>query len=386
MNINVLRPDYDARTKKELLKVLDSGWVGQGPKVKEFEEKFAAYVNKKFCVMTNSCTSALDLCLKAYGINGGELITTAFTFVSDAWVGENNGMEVTFADILPDTLCIDPASVQITPRTRAIIAVDSHGRLADIPALKAKFGGLVVEDAAHACYTPNAGKFADITCWSFQAVKSLPIFDGGAITTDDGEIYNKLKTLTWLGIEKSTWDRVGKQGYSWKYDILQATGTKSYMTDVQAVIGLGQLRRLDKLTARRREIQDMYNQAFMGQEWFGPKFEDSFTCQYYTQRFMARDDLAEFLAAKGIATSVHFYPLSETTYWKKAKKNPLPVTDELWPKILTLPCYFTLTDKQVNYIIKAVKDFYAKELANRQHGVTWNPPENNGGQAEPPPA
>ena len=177
INIPVLKPDYDKQTKKDLLKVLDSGWVGQGPKTAEFEKEFAKYVGKKYCVMTNSCTSALDLCLKVYDIKGGELITTPFTFVSDAWVGENNGMDVTFADIDPQTFCIDPQSVKITPQTKAIIAVDSHGRLADIKALRAKFDGLVIEDAAHACYTPGAGLDADITVWSFQAVKSLPFIE-----------------------------------------------------------------------------------------------------------------------------------------------------------------------------------------------------------------
>lgn len=358
-NIPVLRPDYTKQTEKELIKVLRSGWVGQGPKTAEFELEFAKYVGKKYCIMTNSCTSALDLCLKVYNIKGGELITTPFTFVSDAWVGEANGMDVTFADIDPQTLCIDPETIKITPQTKAIIAVDSHGRLADIKAIRAKFDGLVIEDAAHACYTPGAGKYADITVWSFQAVKSLPIFDGGAITTDDEAIYKKLKTLTWLGVEKSTWDRVSKKGYSWQYDITQAQGIKAYMTDVQAVIGLGQLKRLDKMTARRREIQTMYNQAFLGQPWFH-KFQDSYTVQYYTQKFKDRDKLAEFLAEKGISTSVHFYPLSETIYWKKAKKNPLPVTDTIWKEILSLPCFNSLKNSEVKYVIKSVKEFYGK--------------------------
>ena len=132
MNIPVLRPDYDEQTKKELLEVLDSGWVGQGPKTFEFEEKFAEYVGAKYCVMTNSGTTALDLCLKVYDIKGGELITTPMTFVSDAIVGEWNGMDVTFADIKEDDLCIDPDKLNVKINCRAIISVDSHCRLADI--------------------------------------------------------------------------------------------------------------------------------------------------------------------------------------------------------------------------------------------------------------
>lgn len=354
-NIPVCRPDYDQQTKDELLAVLDTGWVGNGPKVLEFEKMFAEKVGAKYAIATNSATSALDLCLKAYEITDGELITTPMTFVSDAIVGEWNGLDVTFADIDPDTLCIDPESVKITPKTKVIIAVDSHGRLADIKALRAKFDGLIIEDAAHACYTPEAGKHADITVWSFQAVKSLPIFDGGMITTNDEAIAKKLKSLTWLGIEQSTYDRVSSKGYKWDYDITHS-GLKAYMTDVQAVLGIGQLRRLDQMLSRRQAIQAHYNEAFKDIVGFkAPVY--SHTVQYYTPQWENRDGLHEFLAENGISTSVHFKPLSEITYWKKAVKNPLPNT-EVWRKLLSLPCFNSLVDEEVSYIINKVRQFY----------------------------
>lgn len=356
--IKVLCPTYDEQTKKELLEVLDSGWTGQGPKTAEFEKKFAEYVGAKYAVATNSATSALDLCLKVYGIRGGELITTPMTFVSDAIVGEWNGMDVTFADIDPRTLCLDPEALHITDDTKAIIAVDSHGRLADIDGIREKIGDrdiLLIEDAAHAMYTPGVGR-GDIVVYSFQAVKTMPIFDGGMITTNDETIAKKLRTLTWLGVEKSTYERVGKKGYSWQYDITQADGIKAYMTDVQAVIGLGQLRRLEELTARRREIAEKYNKAFEGNLWF-VKPEYSHTVQYYTPEWVNRDGLCEFLAENGIATSVHFQPLSETTYWKKAVKRPLPNT-EVWRQLLSLPCHNALTDEEQDFIIKKVLEYY----------------------------
>lgn len=356
--IPVLRPTIDEQTKKELLEVLDSGWWGFGPKTQEFEKKFAEYVGAKYCIGTNSGTSALDLALKVYGVNGGELITTPMTFVSDAIVGEWNNMDVTFADIDPKTLCLDPNSLVITDKTKAIITVDSHGRLADIKGIREKFKGLIIEDAAHAMYTPGAGKDADITIWSFQAVKSLPMWDGGAITTNDEAIYKKLRTLTWLGVEKSTYDRVDKKKYTWDYDITQSQGIKAYMTDVQAVVGLGQLRRLEETNARRREIQAAYNEAFKNMNQIElPEY--SHTVQYYTMKCERRDDLSEFLAENGIATSVHFKPLSEMTYWKKAVKRPLPVTDAVWPSLLSLPVHNALTDEELNFIINKVKEFYA---------------------------
>ncbi len=354
-NIPVLRPTIDDKTKKELIKVLDSGWWGNGPKVLEFEKEFAKYVGSKYAVAVNSATSALDLCLKVYDIKDGELITSPMTFVSDAIVAEWNGLDCTFADIDPETLCIDPESVKITPKTRAIIAINSHGRLADIKALKVKFNGLVIEDAAHAMYTPGAGKDADITVWSFQAVKTLPTGDGGMITTNDENIAKKLKGMLWLGVEKSTFDRVGKN-YTWNYDI-QHGGQKSYMIDLTAVIGLGQLKRLDKMNARRREIQKRYNEAFKGKEWF-KQLKDSFTVQYYTQRFLNRNGLSEYLGEKGVTTSVHFKPLSEMTYYKRYVKNDLPVTDMIWLELLSLPVHSALTDKEQKHIIKSVLEFY----------------------------
>ena len=357
--IPVLKPTIDRQTKKELLGVLDSGWWGFGPKTQEFEREFAKKVGAKYCIATNSGTSALDLCLKVYGIKGGELITTPMTFVSDAIVGEWNGMDVTFADINRDSLCIDPETMNVTENTKAIIAVDSHGRLADVKRIKEIVGPdvLVIEDAAHAMHTPGAGEHADITIWSFQAVKTMPMWDGGAITTNDEDIYKKLRTLTWLGVEKSTYDRVDQKKYTWDYDITQSNGIKAYMTDVQAIVGLGQLRRLEKTNARQRFIQEQYNKAFKNiPQIKTPVF--SHTVQYYTMECENRDGLGEFLAENGIATSVHFKPLSEMTYWRRCKKCPLPVNDSVWPKLLSLPVHNALTNKEVDLIVSKVKQFY----------------------------
>ncbi len=355
-NIPLSKPTYDEYTKKELLKVLDSGWTGNGPKVLEFEKAFAEYVGAKYAVACNSATSALDICLKAYGIQGGELITTPLTFVADASVGEFNGMDVTFADIDPVTLCIDPEAIKITENTKAIIAVDSHGRLADIKAIREKFKGLIIEDAAHAMYTPGVGEHADVCVYSFQAVKTLPIFDGGMVTTNNEAIAKKLKTLMWLGIEKSTYDRVGAKGYTWDYEI-NHSGIKGYMTDVQAVIGLGQLRRLEDMNEKRRKIQKAYNLAFKDHSWFkAPAW--SHTVQYYTPEWKDRDGLCEYLGEKGIATSVHFKPLYETEYWKKGKKCELPNTDKVWKNLLSLPVHESLTSEDLEYIISSVFEFY----------------------------
>ncbi len=367
--INLLQPTFDSQTKQDLLDVLDSGWVQYGPKTVEFEKKFAEYVGAKYAVACNSATSALDLCLKAYNIKGGELITPAFTFVSDALVGEWNGMDVTFCDIDPDTFTVDPKSLKITDKTKAIIAVDCHGRLADIDGIKNEIFNqapkllskdyvmpLIIEDAAHAMYTPGVGK-GDIVVYSFQAVKSMPIFDGGMITTNDADIADRLRKLSWLGIEKKTYDRVDGKKYTWDYDITAGDGIKAYMTDVQSVLGLGQLRRLPALLEKRQKIQAKYNEAFKGQPWFKEPVY-SHTVQYYTPQWEDRDGLSEFLGENGIHTSVHFKPLNKMTYWKKAEKYPLPNT-EVWLKLLSLPVHDALTEEEQDYVISKVFEYYA---------------------------
>jgi perosamine synthetase len=355
--IPVLSPTISEKGIQDMITVLKSGWWGFGPKTIELEKKFAEYVGSKYAVATNSGTAALDLCLKAYGIKGGELITTPMTFVADAIVGEWNGMDVTFADIDANTLCLDPKTVVVTKDTKAIITVDSHGRLADIDGLREKFKGLIIEDCAHALLTPGAGKKGDIAIWSFQAVKTLPCGDGGMVTTNDDEIYRKLRTLTWLGVEKSTYERADLKKYSWDYDITQSQGIKAYMNDLTAVIGLAQLERLEETNAKRRAIQSRYNEAFSEiDQILLPMY--SHTVQYYTMKCERRDELSDFLADNGIATSVHFKPLNMMTYWKKAQKRLLLVNDTVWLKLLTLPVHYGLTWEQVEYIIEKVKSFY----------------------------
>lgn len=367
--IPVLRPTYSEKIKKDLCDVLDSGWTGFGPKTIEFEKKFAEKVGSKYAIATNSGTSALDLCLKVYGIKGGELITTPLTFVSDVIVGLWQNMDITFADIEEDTLCLDPNSLVVTDKTKAIIAVDSHGRLADIQGIREKakqdINGvgftcpLIIEDAAHAMYTPGAGKYADITIWSFQAVKSMPIFDGGMITTNDDDIYQKLRGLTWLGIRKSTYERAEGKRYSWDYDLPTTEGIKAYMTDIQAVIGLGQLEIIGELCAKRRAVQSAYNEAFREiKQIKTPMY--SATCQYYTGQFEKRNELSDFLASKEISTSVHFKPLHKMTAYRRYVKRPLPITDKVWPKLLSLPVFNDITWEEVEYIIEMVYKFYKK--------------------------
>jgi perosamine synthetase len=206
-------------------------------------------------------------------------------------------------------------------------------------------------------YTPGVGK-GDIVVWSFQAVKTMPAGDGGMITTNDEKIYNKLRTLTWLGVEKNTFDRAQGKRYTWDLDITQGQGIKAYMNNITAAICLGQLDSVAEYTAHRRAIQTVYNEAFKKiLQIVVPQY--SHTVQYYTMQCQNRNELSEFLANNNIITSVHFKPLSEMTYWKKAIKRPLPNTDKTWINLLSLPCHDALTWEEVEYVISKVKEFYS---------------------------
>ena len=362
--IKLLRPTYDDQTKVDLLEVLDSGWASFGPKVEEFEQKFAERVGAKYAIATNSATSALDLCIKVHKITEGELITPAFTFTSDAEVAVWNGLIPVFADIDPDTFTIDPKTLPLSEKTKVIIAVDSHGRLADISAIREAWKDhfptlpcpLIIEDAAHAL--PVGEGRGDLVVYSFQAVKFMPIFDGGMITTNDEEVYNRLRKLTWLGIEQNTFQRAQGGKYAWDYDIIEENGIKAYMTNIQAVIGLGQLRRLDALLAKRQAIQARYNEAFDGMWWFWrPEYSE--TVQYYTPKWKDRDGLDKFLGENGINTGMHFKPLHFLTRWKKYAR-PLPNTEQVFSEILSLPVHDALTDEEQDYVIAKVFQHYGK--------------------------
>lgn len=361
--IKLLRPTFDEGTKKELMDVLDSGWASFGPKVTEFEEAFAKRVGATYAVATNSATSALDLAVKAFSPEKGELITPSFTFTSDAHVGEWNGLTVKFADIDPDTFTLDPETLPLSKDTKVIIAVDCHGRLADIDAIRAKcaeFGikPLIIEDAAHATHDPGEQK-GDVVVYSFQAVKFLPIFDGGMVTTNDEEVYKQLRKLTWLGIEQNTYERAAGGRYAWDYDIVVGNGIKAYMTNIQAAIGLGQLRRLDALLEKRQKIQARYNEAFKEQPWFQEPLY-SRTVQYYTPKWKDRNALDQFLTSSGVHTGMHFKPLHLMTYWKKNHDHPLPNSEKVFEDILSLPVHDALTEEEQQYVIDTVFKFYAQ--------------------------
>jgi len=212
----------------ELGKIFDSGWIGLGPKTAEFEEKFANYIGVKYAVGVNSATAALHLGCRVLGLKeDDEVIVPSMTFVSTAIAPLYCQAIPVFADIEEDTLCIDPRDVEkkITPKTKVIIPVHYGGhacRMDEIMGIAKKHNLSVIEDVAHGCggkyKRAKLGSIGIMGCFSFHAVKNLPTGDGGMVTTNNKEIYNKLKKLRWVGISKDTWGR-STEGYSWQYSV-----------------------------------------------------------------------------------------------------------------------------------------------------------------------
>jgi perosamine synthetase len=366
--IQLFKPDVGAEELKAIEGVLESGWLGLGPKTKEFEEKFAKYLDVEYVVGVNSCTSALDLSLKLLNINkGDEVIVPTMTFVSTGHVVAYNLATPVFADVDKDLLIdIEDVKRKITSRTKAIIPVHYSGTAVDIDELKevVKHSGkevAIIEDVAHACGSSLRGKkcgsLGDIACFSFHAVKNLCMGDGGAIVLQDKGMYERAKKLRWLGIDKGTWDRTRlDKSYWWEYDVNEI-GLKCHMNDIAAAMGIEQLEKLDKMNGRRKEIAAKYTMSLKDVVKV-PSIDDESSWHIYCIKCSDRNELSLWLREKEIVTGVHYKPIHLYRCYGNTPK--LGNAERLFDKILSLPIHSLLTDDDVDYVIEGVKSFYAK--------------------------
>lgn len=379
--IPVFKPSFGDEELEALREPFRTGWIGLGPKTAEFEARFAAAVGARHAVALNSATAALHLALAAFRIGpGDEVLVPAITFVSTAHAVLYVGATPVFADVDPETLCLDPRDIErkITPRTRAVIPVHYGGHpceMDEITRSATAHGLVVIEDAAHACgaeYQGRAiGSIGDATCFSFHAVKNLATGDGGMITTDGDELLRPLQALRWVGIDRSTWERSEAPasdaeadmrryaGYTWYYEV-HALGYKHHMNDIAAAIGLVQLKKLPATNARRRQIVERYNAAFRGIEWIRTPVERAnvrSAHHNYVIKSPFRDGLNLYLKERGIATGVHYMPVHLHPYYRGRFDARVPVAERVWTQLLTLPLYPDLTAEQVEYIIEAVRSF-----------------------------
>jgi len=368
--IRVFRPSYDGREEEAVCDVLRSGWVGLGPKVEEFERRFAAYCGIRHCIGTSSGTSALCMAVRLLRIGAGdEVIVPAMTFVSTAHAVVLAGARPVFADVLPDTLNIDPddAARRIGPRTRAIIPVHYGGRPADIDRLLEAADDIpLVEDCAHAAGARHAGRhvggFGAAGCFSFHAVKNLAMGEGGAILVDDGGLAERAAKMRWLGIDRSTWDRTGlDREYWWEYTV-DEVGMKCHLDDIHAAIGLVQLQKLEEANRRRAKIAELYRTGLDDVEEVrvppGVVEGDMSSWHMFVIRAKTRDDLNVYLAERGIQTGVHYKPIH--LYPCYGQQQRLPVAEKAFESILTLPMYPDLTDGEVRTVIDTIRSFYRR--------------------------
>lgn len=328
--MNVLEPRETGTEIGEIEKVINSHWWGMGPKVKELEEKWAEFTGAKYAVALNSCTSALDIACRLIKLPN-PVTVSAFTFVSSALAPLNAGYKVKFVDIDEQTLCTDEADIQV------MYAGNIHG--------KGK-----IYDMAHCGGYKHLG---EISCWSFHAVKNLPAGDGGMLTMNDEELYERAKAISWCGIDKSTFQRSGKK-YSWDYDIREA-GLKAHMNDLTAAIALEQLKELDVSNRYRTYLAGLYCEYLP--EFIKRPFKSK-TWHLFTIRVPKRDELFDYLASKGIGCSVHYKPLYKYPIFPQTE---LPVTEKVFKEILTLPLHLNLTTDDIKNVCQEISAFYSKK-------------------------
>ena len=362
--LSVLQPVGGKEEVEELRDTIESGWWAKGPKVAKFEKEFAKMVGAKYAIAVTSATHGQDLVLKALEIKDCDIINPTISFMTTAVVPLWNNCTTNIVDVDTYTMCMDPEDVRrsLKPNTKAIIAVNQAGVPADIDKIREFYDGFILEDCAHSCYTPGAGTKGDIAVWSFQAVKTMPCGDGGMITLNDKDLYEKLVSMTWLGIT-STYSRVrnmhgDKPGYSWDYEVA-LLGYKCYMIDIMASICLQQMKKLPKNLEWRRHVQKRYNEELADCIQAPPHSE---TVQYYCAKVPPehRDNLIDYLASKNIHTSVHFKPLHKYNVVKSMNQREYPVADVEWKKLISLPCHPGMNDEDIDYVMYWVREYFAE--------------------------
>lgn len=373
------RPSIGEQEIKEVVDTLRSDWITTGPKVRVFEERLRSYLHCKEVVALSSCTAALHLSLVARGIGeGDEVITTPFTFISTANVIVHERARPVFVDIEKDTYTIDPALVEkaITKRTKAIILVHYAGQpgaLAPLRAIARKHNLFLLEDAAHAFGATykgrKIGETGDAIAFSFYPAKNLTTGEGGALATSSTPFAKKIRLLSLHGMSKDAWKRYSAAG-SWYYEVVYP-GYKCNMTDMQAALGIHQLKKFEPLLAHKRRIAALYDRAFASiKEIVTPKRAPFGTHTYYLYPILidreklriGRDEFIEALRAENIGTSVHFIPVHLHPYYRKTfgfKRGDFPVTEYVYDRVVSLPVHARMSMRDARDVIAAVKKIVA---------------------------
>lgn len=355
--------------------VLRSDYLTCGPYVKKAERALEAYTGAKHAVAVANGTAALHCACIAAGIGpGDEVITTPITFAASANCALYCGADVVFADIDPDTYNIDPASIEskITERTKAVVAVDFTGQAVKIKEIRAicdKHHLVFIEDAAHSIGTKYDGRMvgslADMTCFSFHPVKTITAGEGGAILTNDDELYKKLVLAHTHGIthDESMMESAPHEG-PWYYEEI-SLGYNYRITDFQAALLVSQLGKIDRFIARRKEIVARYNAAFEGFPGIIVQKEipESDTCRHlYIIRLdldkltCTRREFFDAMSAEGVQCQIHYVPVYWFPHYQRLghKKGECPAAEEVYKGIMSLPLYPAMSDEDAQDVVHAV--------------------------------
>ena len=370
----------------EVVDTLRSDWITTGPKVKRFEQEFAAFVGAPDAFAVSSCTAALHLALLALGIGPGDaVITTPLTFCSGIHVIEHVGARPVLVDVESDTLNLDPGKIRdaietakkdLGVRVKAIMPVHLYGHPCDLDAileLAAEYSLAVIEDAAHSLPARYKGRMIGsmaasakvplLTCFSFYATKNLTTAEGGMLVAPQGSL-EEARLWGLHGMNRDAWKRYGSQG-SWHYEVV-CPGYKYNLTDIQAALGVHQLRRLPGFHARRRRIVERYNTAFRScAELITPaeRNDVDHAWHLYVLRLdlerleLTRNQFISELHDRNIGCSVHFIPIHLHAYYRdkyRYKPEDFPVANREYRRVVSLPLSPRMTDQDVEDVIEAV--------------------------------
>lgn len=353
MTKNVMRP---------LEKTLLSGYIGQGPKVNEFEARLAEFVGNPFVLTVNSGTSALHLALRLAGVKSGdEVVSTPMTCTASNWPILAQGAKIVWADINPMTGNIDPASIKtkITAKTKAILAVDWGGYPCDISGIKKIAGDIpVIEDAAHAFGTlydgKKVGQSADFTCFSFQAIKHLTTGDGGLLAVRKKTDYERGKLLRWYGIDRES----RTQHERIEIDVLE-WGYKFHMNDINATIGLANLRHTPSILKKHRNNAAFYRKhlgSLSHVKLLDEQTSDLSSYWLFTIRVKHVHAFIEFMNAHNVMVS-QVHRRNDTHPTVVAFKSKLPGVDEFTAEMVCIPVGWWITKQERQYIADCIQKY-----------------------------
>jgi dTDP-4-amino-4,6-dideoxygalactose transaminase len=366
---------FGKEEKDEILAAMDSGWITIGPRTKKFEEDLQNYLGVKHAIALTSGSTALHLAVAALGVKeGDEVIVPTFTFAATAHAVTHCGGKPVFVDVDKKTFNIDPKLIEqaITKKTKGIIPVHYSGQPVDLDAIHKiakKYNLFVVEDAAHAIGTKYKGKMigglSDATCFSFHPVKNMTTGDGGAIATNNEELANKIRVLRVNGMNKESWNRTSATG-SWDYAI-RAVGFKFHMSDLNASLGIHQLKKLDKNNAIRASIADVYDAAFAdvpevtipyrvpnavhAHNLYGILIDTS-------SLTLTRNEIMEELKKYNVGSIVYYRPLHLQPYFQetfKVKEGQFPIAEYIFERLICLPMYHGMKKADALFVVKVLK-------------------------------